>query len=326
MSAAVMTPPDYGHLCGPQAYTPIEGDQPWDPAYLELVKPEGTFAFGDFAGVESGGPRAFSELALTRPFRVLNDQGVAIVQRIIGQLEAHAITSERIPKYVSGAVYRSQFLRGFYADPTLIQFLSELAAVPLSSLPVPYQALHLNFAPEDIARNVDKWHTDSVSFNWVMMVSDPGPMKGGELQAFLGLPEEGHDILSAGGSLPQDRVLSVDWPGAGWCVFQQGHRLLHQVTPLLEPYRRMTMVASYYTSVPGMTDPIDRKPLDGLNETADRDYTLVEWSRHKALVAARELEEFAATKTDFRKPLTEVKASLQASIAEVQRVLAAFDA
>lgn len=326
MTAEVMTPPDYLSLCGPQAYTRIEDDQPWDSGYLELVKPESTFFFGDFAGVESGGPSALSELALTTPFKLLNDEGVAIVQRIIGQLEAHAITSERTPKYVSGAVYRSEFLRGFYSDPALIQFLSELAQVPLSSLPVPYQALHLNFAPEDIRRNVDKWHTDSVSFNWVMMVSDPGPMKGGELQAYLGLPEEGQNILSAGGSLPEDRVVSVDWPGAGWCVFQQGHRLLHQVTSLLEPYRRMTMVASYYTSVPGMTDPIDRKPLNGLNETDDRDYTLVEWSRHKALLAAKELEVFAASKTNFRLPIAEVKDSLRASIAEVQRVLAAFDA
>jgi hypothetical protein len=326
MADQLTTPPDYTDLSGPRAYTEVEADRPWDSRFLELVKPERTYSFGDFVGVESGGPSAFSELAITVPFRVLNDEGVAIVQEIIDELEAHAITSERTPKYVSGAVYRSQFLRGFYSDPALIEFLSGLAQVPLSPFPVPYQALHLNYAPEDITQNVDKWHTDSVAFNWVMMVSDPRPMKGGELQAYLGVPEEGQEILSAGGSIPDDRVMSVDWPGPGWCVFQQGHRLLHQVTPLQEPYRRMTMVGSYYTSVPGMPDPIDRKPLDRLKETADRDYTLVEWSRHKALLAAQELHEFAATKTDFRQPIDEVRESLRASISDVQRVLAAFDA
>jgi hypothetical protein len=324
--AAEVTPPRYEDLVGPEAYTQVDGDQPWDPRFLELVKPEITYAFGDFEGVTSGGPSAFSELALTAPFRVLNDEGVAIVQRIVSALEAYAITSERTPKYVSGAVYRSEFLRGFYSDPTLMQFLSDLAQVPLSPFPVPYQALHLNFAPDDITQNVDKWHTDSVSFNWVMMVSDPKPMKGGELQAYLGVPEDGHQLIADGAPIPEEQVLSVDWPGAGWCVFQQGHRLLHQVTPLQEKYRRMTMVGSYYTSVPGRTDPIDRKPLDRLKENDDRDYTLVEWSRHKALLAARELEAFAATKTDFRQPVADVRQSLQASIADVQRVLAAFDA
>lgn len=325
MTLEATTPPDYARLVGPPEYELVASDEPWDPGFLEFVKPEQVFTFDGFEGIGTGGPTAFSEMALTSPFRMLSDEGVAIVQRILDELEQHTITSERTPAYVSGAVYRSRFLRGFYSDPAVMEFLSDMAQVSLQPFPVPYQALHLNYAPKTLGKKVDQWHTDSVSFNWVMMVSDPGPMKGGNLQQYLGVPEEGQATLATGQELPEDKVMTVSWPGPGWFIFQQGHRMLHQVTPLEEQYRRMTMVGSYYTKVPGKVDPIDRKPLNRLREEQDRDYTLVEWSRHHALRAAEELQRFAATKTDFKQPLDEVSAGLQESIADVQRVLSAFE-
>jgi hypothetical protein len=84
------------------------------------------------------------------------------------------------------------------------------------------------------------------------------------------------------------------------------------------------MVGSYYTTEPGMTDPIDRKPLNRLREEQDRDYSLVEWSRHHALRAAETLQRFAATRTDFRQPVDAVERDLEASVADVNRVLSAF--
>lgn len=321
----VATPPDYSALVSPSSYSRVESDQPWDPKYLEFVKPERIYRFEDFDGIGSGGPSAFSDVALTTTFRVLNDEGVAIVQRILAELEEQRITSERIPAYLPGAVYRSEFLRGFYCDPSVMAFLSELAHVPLRPFPVPYQALHVNYSPKDLQQNVDQWHTDSVSFDWVMMVSDPAAMEGGNLQQYLGLPEEGQEVLAAGKELPADQVMTVAWPGPGWCIFQQGHRMLHQVTPLQKLYRRITMVGSYYTEQQGKIDPIDRKPLNRLKEDDDFDYTIIEWSRHHAIRAAQSLQQFAATKTDFEQPVDEVRDALEASISDVKRVLSAFE-
>lgn len=325
MSSRLAFLPDYSSLHGPAEYSLVESDEQWDSKYLEFVEPDRIYTFGDFEGIGTGGPTAYSEMALTTPFRMLSDEGVAIVQRILEELEPYAITSERTPAYLPGSVYRSQFLRGFYADPSVREFLSGMAQVSLDPFPVPYQALHVNYAPKELGQTVDQWHTDSVSFDWVMMVSDPREMKGGNLQQYLGVPEDGQRVLASGADLPEDQILTVSWPGPGWFILQQGHRMLHRVTPLLELHRRMTMVGSYYTAQPGKVDPIDRKPLNRLREEQDRAYTLVEWSRHHALRAAQSLQDFADTKARFDQPLDEVKHALHASISDIERVLAAFE-
>ena len=154
------------------------------------------------------------------------------------------------------------------------------------------------------------------------MVSDPRPMKGGRFEYFVGPVEEGKELLESSEGLPTDRVVSPDFPGPGWAVLQQGHRVLHRAARLEERYPRVTLVASYYTPHPEVADPTD---LSTLIMADGRDIALVEWSRYKALVAARKLERFAEEKTDFARSLEEVKAALAESLADAEEALAAFD-
>src|SRR3712207_7706463 len=46
----------------------------------------------------------------------------------------------------------------------------------------------------------DQWHRDVVSFDFVLMVSDPRPMKGGRFEWYLGSVEEGKELLESGRS------------------------------------------------------------------------------------------------------------------------------
>ncbi len=208
-----------------------------------------------------------------------------------------------------------------YSDPALLEFLSDLAQVRLEPHPVSHHAIHINYAPDELERNVDQWHRDAVAYDWVLMVSDPRPMKGGRFEYFLGPVEEGRELL-AGGGLPPERVVAPDFPGPGWAVFQQGHRVLHRAARLEERYERITMVASYHAVHPELADPTD---LATIIRADGREIALVEWARYVALVAARKLERFAATKTDFSLSLDELREALAESVADVEQAVAAFE-
>ncbi len=246
---------------GPASYERARTDVPWDPRYLQLEPPTRVYMLAEF-GPDAAGPAALSPMAITTPFRVLSDEGTRILQTICGELEAQATSDVRLPKRLRGGLYRSEFLRGLYSDPTMLGFLRELGQAPVEAHPLSHHALQINYAPDDLAKNVDQWHRDAVSYDYVMMVSDPRPMKGGRFEYFFGSVEEGRDLLLSGQSLPPDRVRSAEFPGAGWAVLQQGYRVLHRAARLEERYPRITMVCSYYTPHPSIADRCARQ-MDG---------------------------------------------------------------
>ncbi|HXY86304.1 MAG TPA: hypothetical protein VEH52_12560 [Gaiellaceae bacterium] len=306
----------------PPGYGTLASDVAWDPSrHVELVPPEHTMLLEDW-GADAPGPTALSPVAITSPFRFLSDEGIDVLQEICGELEQYAGGDERIAKRVRGAIYRSDFLRGMYHDESIVAFLRELARAPIEAHPVSHHAIHINYAPDDLSRNVDQWHRDAISFDYVLMVSDPRPMKGGRFEYFLGPVEEGRSLLEDGTGLPVDRVASPDFPGPGWAVLQQGHRVLHRAARLHERYPRVTIVGSYWTPVPDRADPTD---LPTLMKIDGPDIALVEWSRYQARVAARRLEHFAETKTDFEHPLVQLQEELREIAAQLDDAVEAFD-
>jgi hypothetical protein len=306
----------------PPGYDRLASDVPWDPAYLDFRAPERVYTLNEF-GETDGAAAAFSPVAITEPFRFLTDDGVRILQEICRELEASAKGSDRIPKFVRGGVYRSQFLWGLATDPTLIGWLRDVAQAPLEPHPVSHHAVHINYAPDDLSLNVDQWHADIVSFDYVLMVSDPRGMKGGRFEYFFGPVEEGKALLERDGELPADRIRSPEFPGPGWAIFQQGHRVLHRATRLEEPHERMTIVGSFFTPHPEIDDPT-ATTIARLRRVDGDEIALVEGSRYAAVAAARKLERFAAT-ADFAHPPEELRTALRESIADVERMLTEFD-
>jgi hypothetical protein len=307
----------------PPGYARLRSDVPWSPAYLDFHPPERVYTL-DELGEEAAGPTAFSPVAITSPFRFLSDEGVRILQEICRELEASARSSERIPKFVRGGVYRSEFLWGMSTDARLIGWLRELAQAPIEAHPVSHHAIHVNYAPDDLSLNVDQWHADIVSFDYVLMVTDPRGMKGGRFEYFFGPVEEGKALLERDGALPAERVRAAEFPGPGWAILQQGHRVFHRATRLEEPGERITIVGSFYTPHPAIDDPT-ATTLARLRRVDGDEVALVEGSRYAAVAAARKLERFAADEADFGRPLEEVRERLRESIADVERVLAEFE-
>jgi hypothetical protein len=309
-------------LTAPPGYEPLTRDVAWDPArHLAVEAPERVTLLDEW-GPDAAGPTAVSPVAITTPFRLLSDEGVAVLQAICAELEQFAVGDERIAKKVRGSIYRSAFLNGMYHDASVLAFLRDLAQAPLQPHPVSHHAIHINYAPDDLSRNVDQWHRDAISFDYVLMVSDPRPMRGGRFEYFLGSVEEGRELLESGAGLPQERVASPDFPGPGWAVLQQGHRVLHRAARLEERYPRITIVGSYWTALADRDDPTD---LPTILKVDGPEIALVEWSRFQARVAALRLEHFADTKTDFARPLDELQRELRAIASRLEETAAAFD-
>ena len=306
----------------PPGYDRLTSDVAWDPArHLALERPERVTMLEEWG--PDAAATALSPVAITSPFRLLSDEGVATLRAICGELERYAVGDERIAKKVRGSIYRSEFLQGMYQDESVLAFLRELAQAPLEPHPVSHHAIHINYAPDDLGRNVDQWHRDVISFDYVLMVSDPRPMRGGRFEYFLGSVEEGRALLESGAGLPPERIASPEFPGPGWAVLQQGHRVLHRAARLEERYPRITIVGSYWTPLADQDDPTD---LPTIVRVDGPEIALVEWSRYQARVAARRLEHFAATKTDFARPPGELQQELRAIAARLEEAAAAFDA
>jgi hypothetical protein len=292
----------------------VDADVPWSDHYLQLTRPERILPL-DELGEGVCTERALSPFGVTSPFRILSDEGAEIAWRICTELAPFATGDERISRRVRSGIYQSAFLRGLAHDPTLVEFLAELTQAPLAAHPVSHQAIHINYAPSDLSRHVvDDWHTDtSVSFDYVMMVSDPRPMKGGQFEYFLGSPGEAEHLLEQADDLPAERVVQPTFPGSGWAVLMQGHQVVHRAHRLLEPYPRITLIGSYMTTHASLPDPQDW--TGPLTDSDPEDVALIEWARYTAVVAARRLLETADRTTDLEVPLAELRAAMEGALA-----------
>lgn len=139
---------------------------------------------------------------------------------------------------------------------------------------------------------VDKWHTDSVDYVMVIILSDLTDMVGGEL-AVLQMPDASgvtfQKLVTEG--IPQELVEITKYAGPGYCIFMQGSKILHTVNAVLsarEP--RLSLVNSYMSLNPFKKDYTKFNTF-GPKGFADRDdIRTVEYARHKAWRAQGQLQ------------------------------------
>jgi hypothetical protein len=285
----------------------LKTDVAWDPGeHLALTAPDQIMPLEQF-GPGAAGSSALSPVAVTSPFRILSDAGTARLQEICRDLEELAGGDERIARRARNGMYHARFLQGLASDPELIGFLRQLAGAPLEPHPISHQAIHVNYAPPGGGLQVvdQGWHWDGVSFDYVMMVSDPGPMRGGRFEYYQGPVEEGERLLASGKPLPEDRIVRPSFPGPGWAIFMQAHRVLHHVEPLAEAYPRITLIGSFYTYDPVIPDP--QQHTGPLYDSDPADMAITEWARFSAVTAARKLSQADSAESAFALDLPALK-------------------
>ena len=271
----------------PPGYEPLEHETPFNPdIHLQLEWPEQVFGLDDLGYSEAVIAEAPAEFAATTVFRVLSDEGAVALYASVKQLEAFATSNPRIERNVRGGVYRSRFLRDLCLCPQVTAHLSKIAGLDLMPHTIPHQLGHLNFNPREVGKNVDKWHVDTLRFDYVMFVTDPTRNEGGQFQYFNGTKQEIADLKASGQEVPPDRVISPAMPGPGYAILQQGNLVVHQAKGLTAPGERITMVNGYVPRDPSYPD---YSRFDQLLHVDPIDVVGTEYARHSAVQAQRYL-------------------------------------
>ena len=96
----------------PAGYAWFEDEPTFDPAkHLALEMPTTIRCLDGFGYSEDEIKTKASRVSVSSPFRVLSEEGAAILLDSARRLRQHAISCERIENMVRGGCYRSRFLR-----------------------------------------------------------------------------------------------------------------------------------------------------------------------------------------------------------------------
>ncbi len=244
---------DFDHL--PDGVSPLAREPQFDPAkHLALEKPAEIISLTEFGYPADEVAACPSDFAATDIFRILSDEGAACLYEVCKQLEHFTTSNPRIQRNMRGGVYRSKFLRDLCLSPDIAEFVSGICGVDLMPHTIPHQLGHLNYAPAEIGENVDKWHVDTLRYDYVMFVTDPRKNEGGAFQYYRGTKYEVANLHEAGKSLDANKVVSPKMPGPGYAIMQQGNMVVHQAKGLTAPGERITMVNGYIPMDPHFPD------------------------------------------------------------------------
>lgn len=269
----------------------LNHDTDFDPnIHLELTEPERIWNLTDFGYTEDQQKRAPFPIAVTTPFRLLSDKGIEQLRLILEDLKQFRRGSERMANYIRGSLYYSKFLRQFCSSKEVNDFISKLAGTEVRPHPMTLYQAHVNLKPEDPSREVDRWHTDTVLLDYVLMVSDPKSFKGGHFEYFQSTRNEAIRSLIKDDGLPD--VVKVEFPKAGFAILQQGNRVVHRANRVEEGNERTTIVQSF---IPNHSQFVDVSKLNDCKKVDPPEFLYTEWSRYKALLAKDKLNHLIET-------------------------------
>ena len=289
----------------PDGYEWIDGEPEFDASrHLQLEAPEESWSLAELGYSETFIERQASPTAMFSPARMLSDEGVTALHETMRLLRPHirqVPDSHRATGYLRGTVFISRFIRDLCRNEDITAFASDLFGTPLVPHTMVYQQGHMNFAPKHISKPVDGWHYDFVGFDYVLMCHDPATYKGGDFKYFLGTREEGHAIVSRGDTIPDDRVVTPHFPGAGYACFMQGSAVYHCASPLEETAERASLVNAYVSLDVTKPDPTrtffitPEGPYDWIEKEPETKHRYAEYARHTAWLGREKLSFLLST-------------------------------
>ena len=306
----------------PEGFPLLDSEPAFDPArHLAIEMPQTRVTLAEFGYSEAEIAECPTDLAVTSAFRILSDEGAASMQEVAQSLSSYTRSIERISRMVRGGVYQSKFLRDLCTAPELTEAISALCGTPVFPHTMPHQLGHLNYNPMEVGENVDKWHADTLRIDFVMFVTDPAAVDGGEFQYFHGTKHEVADLKAAGQPLPAEKVISPHVPGPGYAVLQQGNMVVHRAKGLSAPGERITMVNGYVpaeVAFPDFTRFDQLYLVDPANIAASEYARHVAWMGNEALKAQLREFDFSEDRAGFAQNLEQVAAMLSGAAKELR--------
>jgi len=303
----------------PPGYEWLSDEPTFDPAvHLQLEEPDSTTTLREFGYDDETIAPTATDVAVSAPFRVLSDEGAAVMLDSSRRLRAFAKRAgNRIENTVRGGCYRSRFLRDLCTSPDVTAMMSSIYGTAVGHHTMPVHLGHLNYEPTDVHEAVDKWHHDTIPLDYVMMVSDPATLPGGRFEYFVGTKAEAAELAGRGERPPADRVVAPHFPGPGYAIALHGDMVVHRGAPLTDQAERITMVNAYVALDRSKADQSRSRDLIGVDDEA---VLYTEWVRHAAWRAEGRLAALAGT-TEFGLERDRAIADLEDAIADVTRAI-----
>lgn len=303
----------------PDGYEWFDDEPMFQPdQHLQLEMPEEIVLLADLGYSNDEIVGKATEVAASAPFRMLSAEGIEVMLATARRLRAfHKPAGNRIERMTRGGCYRSRWLRDLCISPELTQHMASIYGVAVHPHAMPLHLGHLNFEPAKINTAVDKWHHDTLPLDFVLMVTDPNEMAGGEFEYFLGTKAEAADLAATGATPPRERVVAPRFPGAGYAIALHGDMVVHRAAPLTNLAERITMVNGYVAADRNSEDQSRSIDLIGVDDPAA---LWTEWARFAAWRAEGKISALVE-ELPFTSDRESVIDALRASIADVERAI-----
>lgn len=307
----------------PPGYAWLEDEAVFDPAeHLRLEAPDSVTTLAEFGYTDDEIAPTATPVAVSSPFRVLSDEGAAVLLDTSRRLRSFAKRAgDRIENTVRGGCYRSRFLRDLCIDPEVTAMMGSIYGTAVAPHTMPVHLGHLNYEPTNVHEAVDKWHHDTIPLDFVMMVSDPATLPGGRFEYFIGTKADVAALAARGERPPSDRVVAPHFPGPGYAIALHGDMVVHRGAPLTEQAERITMVNAYVATDRTRADQSRARDLIGVD---DESHLYAEWTGHVAwraqgrLAALGESVEFGLTRDDAITALEDAVADVTRAIDDMR--------
>ena len=313
----------------PDSYPIIEGEPAFEAnTHLSLERPTNVVTLDGFGYDKATSDSAPTTMAMAGPFRILSDEGVAVMRESARAFRRLNARTEGDPRagYVKprGSAYSSRFLREFCACPEVTDFFSDIAGIELIGHAMPTIRSTLVFDPENFEQSQQGWHLDTIGFACVIALHDPATLDGGRFQYFAGTRAQVAEhcacaeedlIMSVGRltDLPPDTVRTVAYTAPGYGLLMQGNYVLHRGEPMAEPGERIIFAPGYMAADPSIPDVVQWSEIRRFNSPA----LVAEYARYKAWRAQTKLAAFVR-EASLESDAGELKASLLDAMNELQ--------
>ena len=299
----------------PAGYQWLPDEEPFNPEkHLSLERPTDVLTLADLGYNESEIELTATPIAASTPFRILSNEGAEIMLKISRMLRPHARRAgNRIENTVRSGCYRSRWLRDLCLSPEVTEVMMDIYGVDIGPHNMPVHLGHLNYQPTNPSEAVDKWHHDTIPLDYVMMVTDPTTLRGGQFEYFLGTKYEAAALAEENRRPPIDRVVAPEFPGPGYAIALHGNMVVHRGAPLNEQAERTTMVNGYIAVDCSRDDQSRTRDLIGIDDPA---VLYTEWAKHVAWRAQGRLEVIIEA-PQFDQSNDTVIAQLESAIADV---------
>ncbi len=303
----------------PRGYEWLDGEPVFDPErHLQLEEPAEVLMLADLGYDAAEIATKATPAALSSPFRMLSDEGAAIMLRTARRLRCFARPAgERIERTVRGGCYRSRWLRDLCLSSEVTAHLEAIYGIEIAPHPMPVHLGHLNYEPSQIDVGIDKWHHDTLPLDYVLAVTDPAEVAGGRFEWFEGTKHEAAALADAGEPVPAERTVAPEFPRPGYAVALHGDMVVHRAGPLDEMCERISMVNGYVSTGAAVDEQSRTSDLIGVD---DPEMLWTEWAKFAAWRSKDRLARLI-DELEFTSDRDAVISQLEDAIGDAQRAI-----